>query len=121
MEELGGFEDFWKAYPRKVGKGDAKRAWRKIRPDAELTKTMIETLQKMARCEQWSRDGGQFIPHPATWLNREGWEDEPEIAKAQAPVRKIVNCSMWGCKREGMPGLGGVCEQHYVSPRKVAA
>ncbi|MDZ7808976.1 MAG: hypothetical protein U5L11_01065 [Arhodomonas sp.] len=36
--------------------------------------------------EQWRRDGGRYIPHPATWLRREGWEDqhEPEIA----PLRR---------------------------------
>jgi hypothetical protein len=26
---------------------------------------------------EWTKDGGQFIPHPATWLNQKRWEDEP--------------------------------------------
>ena len=39
----------------------------------------METLQKFTACDQWKKDGGQFIPHPATWLNQEGWDDEPEI------------------------------------------
>jgi hypothetical protein len=26
--------------------------------------------------QQWTKDGGQFIPMPATWLNGRRWEDE---------------------------------------------
>ena len=117
-EELEGFEEVWAAYPRKVGKGDAKRAWKKIGPDSELRKRMIETLKKMARCEQWTRDGGQFIPHPATWLNREGWEDEPEIAKAAPPPRQqLAPCA--DCDKEGVYPLGGsrYCAEHYMAHR----
>ena len=122
-EELEGFEEVWAAYPRKVGKGDARRAWKKIRPDPELCKRMIETLKKMARCEQWTRDGGQFIPHPATWLNREGWEDEPEIAKPVAAPRQIARCITAGCDREGIMLYRGKCQVCHIQskPARVAA
>ena len=30
------------------------------------------------------KDGGQFIPHPSTWLNRNGWEDEIQISTTTA-------------------------------------
>ena len=120
-EEPDGFEEVWAAYPRKVGKGDARRAWKKIRPDPELSKRMIETLKKMARCEQWTRDGGQFIPHPATWLNREGWEDEPEIAKPKVEPRQITPCAD-GCG-EGIYELGGAkyCATRYMARRPARA
>lgn len=35
-------------------------------------------LARQCHCEQWQRDGGQYIPHPATWLNQGRWKDEIE-------------------------------------------
>ena len=64
------FDRFWSAYPRKVGKGDARRAWSKALKKASAGEII-------ARAEQyaWPEDR-QFIPHPATWLNAERWTDE---------------------------------------------
>jgi hypothetical protein len=36
--------------------------------------------------EQWRRDDGRFIPHPATWLNQRRWEDEAEPAAPFDPA-----------------------------------
>ena len=71
------FEVFWAACPRKIGKGAAERAWRKIAPDEALSMAIIKAMNEQRGCEQWTKDNGQFIPHPATWLNRKGWLDEP--------------------------------------------
>lgn len=67
---------FWPAYPRKVGKANAEKAWRKIDPDPETVKDIIAAIAVQRESDQWCRDGGQFIPHPATWLNGRRWEDE---------------------------------------------
>jgi hypothetical protein len=67
------FEDFWKAYPRKVGKGAAFKAWKKEDPDLA---DVLQALEWQIKQNQWVKDGGQFIPHPATWLNQRRWEDE---------------------------------------------
>ena len=69
-----GFEAFWKMYPRKTGKGSAWRAWEKLKPDLCVVEA---ALAWQIRSDQWTKDGGQFIPHPATWLNQRRWEDEP--------------------------------------------
>jgi hypothetical protein len=71
------FETFWSSYPRKVNKQAALKAWTKLRPDAALLARMMAALDWQRRSDQWMRDGGQFIPHPATWLNAKRWEDEP--------------------------------------------
>ena len=67
------FAEFWKAYPRKVGKRAAQRAWEKLKPP--LPK-VLETIAAFKASRGWRKDGGQFIPHPATWLNRGSWDDE---------------------------------------------
>lgn len=68
------FADFWASYPRKQGKLDAQRAWKKITP-SEHTHVM-SGLERWKKTEQWTKDGGKFAPHPATFLNRRRWEDE---------------------------------------------
>jgi len=72
------FEHFWKAYPRKKSKGQAEKAWAKIKPkpNEQLLASMIATIEQAKKSEDWLKEGGQFIPYPATWLNAKGWEDE---------------------------------------------
>ena len=78
------FEDFWKAYPRKKSKGSAWKAFQSIDPDDELLDKMITSIEAWKKSKDWTRDDGQFIPYPATWLNAEGWLDElPEIEKEE--------------------------------------
>ena len=77
------FEEFWKIYPKKKGKGYAKKAWIKIRPDESLLKKMVSKIEILKKSDQWKKDNGQFIPHPSTWLNGEGWEDEIEVTNGK--------------------------------------
>ena len=69
------FERFWAAYPRKVGKDAARKSFVKRRPDAALTETMLAAVAAQSQSEQWQRDGGQYVPNPATWLNQGRWAD----------------------------------------------
>lgn len=72
------FQRFWSTYPKKKNKGTARKAWKKIKPSDELVDTMVAKIEQAKKSADWKKDGGQFIPYPATWLNAEGWEDEPE-------------------------------------------
>lgn len=74
----GCFEKFWNAYPRKVGKGAAEKAFKKYKPDEGLLEQMLSAISAQKKSEQWSKDNGKFIPYPATWLNQRRWEDAPE-------------------------------------------
>ena len=70
------FEVFWKAYPKRKSKGDAEKVFAKVNPDDKLLSTMVATIERAKKSEDWQKDGGKFIPYPATWLNAKGWEDE---------------------------------------------
>lgn len=71
------FDEFWAVYPKKVGKGEARKAFQKVKvPVAAL----IAAVEQQKKSAQWQRDNGQYIPYPATWLNQGRWEDEPEEA-----------------------------------------
>lgn len=70
-----GFDRFWAAYPRKVGKGAAERSFERIRPDAALLDGMLRAIETQRQSDTWLRG---YIPNPATWLNQRRWEDEPD-------------------------------------------
>lgn len=71
-----GFNDFWKEYPKKVGKGDALKSWKKINPSMELKAKIMETIAWQKASKDWIKEDGKYIPNPATWLNQGRWDDE---------------------------------------------
>jgi hypothetical protein len=70
------FEQFWSAYPKKVGKKDARKAWTKATDRPEIVQ-VLRRIEESKRTDQWTKDNGQFIPNPATWINQGRWDDEP--------------------------------------------
>ena len=72
----GGFLQFWDSYPRKKSKGQAEKAWAKLTPSPTLCETIFAAVERAKVSEEWQKEHGKFIPHPATWLNAKGWEDE---------------------------------------------
>lgn len=74
--DLEGFNAFWAAYPKKAGKADALKAWNKLKPDIVLQAKMGEALTAQKKSPQWTKNNGQYIPMPSTWLNGKRWEDE---------------------------------------------
>ena len=71
-----GFLEFWEAYPRKQAKVDAVKAWKKLSPSPDLVTRIIASVQHACDSPAWRKDGGQFIPYPATYINGRRWEDE---------------------------------------------
>lgn len=70
------FKTFWSAYPKKAGKDAAKKAFAKRKFDEQAFAKVMAALSEQKVSEQWQKDGGQFIPHPATWLNQGRFDDE---------------------------------------------
>jgi len=68
------FNEFWSLYPRKVGKTKAREKWETVKP--ELVDTILAAVAEQAKSWDWIKNDGQFIPHPATWLHQQRWEDE---------------------------------------------
>lgn len=76
-----GFQDFWQAYPRKVGKAAALKAWR-----SHVNGNAVAVLEAVQAQKAWplgeglnkrmDSDGKGGNPHPSTWLNQHRWEDE---------------------------------------------
>jgi len=67
------FETFWKLYPKRVGKGNASKAWKKAIKISSPEK-IIESVEKQLAFQLTGED--EFLPYPATWLNQNRWGDD---------------------------------------------
>lgn len=87
------FSRFWEAYPRKRAKDDAKRRWMSLKPSEALLEVMLAAIDEQNKSAEWKKEGGKFIPYPATWLNRGQWNDEltPQGESAAPGVPKYSN------------------------------
>ncbi len=88
------FEEFWKLYPRKIGKKDCSKRFSKLW-DEVADKILLALPNYIIfwkeREKEWRekfkpsvKQPYPFIPHPSTWLNQERWEDELDIPKKES-------------------------------------
>lgn len=77
------FDEWWRLYPKKVGRKAALRAWEKIpAEDRAMALSVVERVSEI-----WGRASSerrQFCPHPATWLSGGRWEDDLVEVERQA-------------------------------------
>ena len=82
------FDTFWREYPRKKSKGTAQKAFAKA-----LSRTTFDTIMTALRAlkgsYEWTKNGGQYVPYPATWLNADGWNDEVGSADGNDNLRML--------------------------------
>ena len=67
------FDTFWSVYPKKKSRHDAFRAWQKAKPSIIIVLTALNWQKASV---DWLKDNGQYIPYPATYINRGGYLDE---------------------------------------------
>ena len=72
------FDEFWQSYPKKRGKQNARKAWKRLKLNNHLQR-ILAAIEVQKQCRQWQDEGGKYIPYPATWLNAGSWEDEIEV------------------------------------------
>ena len=92
------FEAFWSGYPRKAGKATARKAFEKAVKRAGNPTLVLEGARRLR--DDPNLPEAQFIPHPATWLNGDRWEDEPLPPRAGAGAtafdRTVANFQQGG-------------------------
>lgn len=93
LPEADSFLAFWSAYPRKDSKVAATKAWRRLNPSESDCAQIMAALAVSKSSEGWTREGGRFIPHAATWINGRRWLDS---GVEQAPEDLL------------QPGVGGL-------------
>lgn len=90
------FLEFWTAYPKKVGKEAARKVWVRIKKHAESLNAILIALAWQSSSDQWTKNQGQFIPNPSTYLSQQRWLDEQPTAtqsKFTAVGQKSANAA----------------------------
>jgi hypothetical protein len=105
------FVQFWAAYPKKRNKKDALKAFAQARREGATLNMMLAALEWQRNQRQWVRDGGQFIPFPASWIRAGAYEDEPD-EPVVLPAKEY-----WAdiCQREH----GGTCVNRWSHEMKI--
>jgi hypothetical protein len=84
------FNDLWEVYPRKSGKGDAKRAFfRVVREEGVAPATIFYAVMEQSKSPDWTADDGKFVPSLTKWLDGGRWDDvlsAPQEKKMTAPT-----------------------------------
>ena len=70
-----GFQIFWDAYPLKLGKETARKAWEAL--GQEKTAKVLTGLRKWNRSNQWMQENGRYIPRAARFLEEEYFAQDP--------------------------------------------
>jgi hypothetical protein len=121
------FNRCWEKYPRKVSKGKAWRTFHELDEAGVLPDDLPDRIDCRRFEDDWNtrKDPGrmQYIPHMATWLHRQGWEDAgcmpeedprnlpPEIDAKYQAVRAKYN--------GGMPSRGETREETLEKCRRM--
>ena len=93
LKNMAIFDDLWKMYPKKVGKGQARKAFTAALRKVEHDKIHL-ALVDYVRSTQG--DDKKYLPHLSTWLNGERWDDELQEKSLQEmtseqQIQEILN------------------------------
>ena len=72
--ETDGFASFWSAYPKKTAKPAALKAFKAQKINGELP-DILRDIEFRVSGDDWRKEGGKYVPNPATYLNQRRWED----------------------------------------------
>lgn len=81
------FDRFWAGYPRKIARPAAAKAFDRACRDAPAS-AIVDGLDRWCMAWRANRTPARFIPHPATWLNQERWNDPPDPAEEHTTGRR---------------------------------
>lgn len=83
------FESFWNVYPRKIGKRTAFKSWLAANKRGNGA-VIYNGAKRLAEQVDAGKDL-RYVPHPATWLNRDGWLDEEETKQLSTIEKAALN------------------------------
>lgn len=69
------FEIFWEAYPKKLDRIKAQRAWNATASIRPPLSTLLSALDTLTQSRDWNKDEGQWIPYASSWLRGRRWEE----------------------------------------------
>lgn len=116
------FNQFWEAYPRKIAKGTARKAFAKA--FARNPGLKIDDLLTAVAAYAASVSEMRYCAYPATWLNGERWMDNLEAKSASVKKPDHASARSFGA---AMRNTGRTEQQlldaigHYTAAEQEAA
>ena len=74
------FYQLWLQYPeeRRGSRQIAAEVFRQEITSSEAAATALENLAQWKRSEQWTKEGGRYVPYLDNWLSRGTWKEKPK-------------------------------------------
>jgi hypothetical protein len=94
VPESAWFQEFWVLFPRKVARKAAEKAWKKVATSEAVKDAIMAGLERQLPALR-PKDR-QFVPHAATWLNQERWNDESEGGLRPGGQPRVIECNKCG-------------------------
>jgi 5-methylcytosine-specific restriction endonuclease McrA len=91
------FKTFYAAYPKKRAPADAEKAFAKVDVDLAI---LLNAISEQSASQDWRKEGGRYIPYPATWLNQRQWENVTVAAITVAPAHTGPDPALEKIKRD---------------------
>ena len=89
-EEEKMFLEFWEMYPKKVDKKGSFRAFKNIPKLKTTFPAIMAALEIQKKSQQWTKDNGQYIPNPTTYIHQERWLNVSQKDELQTKIDEIV-------------------------------
>lgn len=100
FDKITNFDTFWGEYPKKTGKGTARKAYEKAEKlhgdKQDFLRIVLVAVQAQKRWRSQQKGVGVFIPEwkmPTSWLNAESWCDEVQINEREKKVTVGAQCA----------------------------
>ena len=99
------FIEFWSIYPKKVDKKGSFRAFKNIPKLKEVFPGILKALEVQKQSNQWTKDNGQYIPNPTTYIHQERWltvneADALQAVQDQITMNSLDDFNFWGGKED---------------------
>jgi len=81
------FDEWWKAYPKKIERKKALAIWKRRKLDSIANQIIEDTKNRPVLCAKWKAG---FICNPTTYLNGDRWNDDYESPRTNGTGKDAV-------------------------------
>ena len=90
------FEALWKLYPRKQGKKDALKHYKRAVKEGTTDDEIEAGIQSYVRYIEKNNIDKRYVKHGSAWFNQEGWLDEYTTENQTKPSGNNFIDDLWG-------------------------
>lgn len=85
------FDAWWEVYPRKTAKKEARKAWEQMAREIDALTPEELMIRTQAFAQSVLHKDQEHVPHGATWLRGERWNDELPDRRSQTDGNRTAH------------------------------